>query len=141
MRKEVLAWLGKELLYLSAEAKPEGTAAEQTAQIFERFQNELQQQGLSLDNTVRTRLWGKDRESRDDANTVRFSTLTGNARSVSSSYYSPSHFDSDARVAMDLWALRPSRPGLEKTLKEYDPPLIPLRYLIYDSVVFLSGVT
>jgi enamine deaminase RidA (YjgF/YER057c/UK114 family) len=67
--------------------------------------------------------------------------LTGRARSVSSSYYSPSHFASEARVGLDLLALRPSRAGTEKFLKEYDPPLIPLRYLIYDSVVFLSGVT
>lgn len=37
--------------------------------------------------------------------------------------------------------MRPPRPGLEKILKEYDPPIVPLRYLIYDSVVFLSGVT
>ena len=37
--------------------------------------------------------------------------------------------------------MRPTRPGLGKTLKEYDPPITPLRYLTYDSVVFLSGVT
>jgi len=37
--------------------------------------------------------------------------------------------------------MRPSQPGLAKTLKEYDPPIVPLRYLIYDEVVFLSGVT
>jgi enamine deaminase RidA (YjgF/YER057c/UK114 family) len=37
--------------------------------------------------------------------------------------------------------MRPSQPGLAKTLKEYDPPIVPLRYLIYDEVAFLSGVT
>lgn len=37
--------------------------------------------------------------------------------------------------------MQPSHTGIEKVLKEYDPPLIPLRYLIYDSLVFLSGVT
>ena len=37
--------------------------------------------------------------------------------------------------------MRPSSQGLEKTLVEYDPPITPLRYLTYDSVVFLSGVT
>jgi enamine deaminase RidA (YjgF/YER057c/UK114 family) len=141
MRKEVLTWLGREFLFLSAEAKLQANATEETREIFQRFQNELQQTGLSLDNTVRTRLWGKDRESRDQANEERFRTLTGKARSVSSSYYSPSHFASDACVALDLLALRPSRAGMEKFLKEYDPPLVPLRYLIYDKVVFLSGVT
>ena len=141
MRKQVLTWLGKEFLFLSAEAKPGATATEETAEIFTRFQKELSELGLSLDNTVRTRLWGRDRESRDSANDERFKTLSGKARSVSSSYYSPSHFDSQARVALDLLALKPSRTGLAKVLKEYDPPVIPLRYLIYDSVVFLSGVT
>jgi enamine deaminase RidA (YjgF/YER057c/UK114 family) len=141
MRKEVLTWLGREFLLLSSEAKPGANATEATREIFQHFQNELRQTGLFLDNTVRTRLWGRDRESRDEANEERFKTLTGKARSVSSSYYAPSHFASAARVALDLLALRPSRSGMEKFLKEYDPPLVPLRYLIYDSVVFLSGVT
>lgn len=141
MRKEVLTWLGREFLFLTSEAKPGAGATEETREIFQRFEDELQQTGLSLDNTVRTRLWGRDRESRDQANEERFKTLTGKARSVSSSYYSPSHFASEARVALDLLALRPSRSGMEKFLKEYDPSLVPLRYLIYDSVVFLSGVT
>jgi enamine deaminase RidA (YjgF/YER057c/UK114 family) len=141
MRKEVLtlAWKGISLPVFGSEA--EANAIEETREIFQRFQNELQQTGLSLDNTVRTRLWGKDRESRDQANEQRFRTLTGRARSVSSSYYSPSHFASEACVALDLLALRPSRASMEKFLKEYDPPLVPLRYLIYDEVVFLSGVT
>jgi enamine deaminase RidA (YjgF/YER057c/UK114 family) len=37
--------------------------------------------------------------------------------------------------------MMPARAGIEKNLKEYDPPITPLRYLVYDSVVFLSGVT
>ena len=141
MRKEILRWLGKEFVFLSSEARPAMNATEETREIFERFENELQDFGLSLNNTARTRLWGRDRESRDEANEQRFKTLTGKARSVSSSYYSPSHFASEARVALDLLALVPSRDGMEKFLKEYDPPLIPLRYLSYDSIVFLSGVT
>jgi len=97
--------------------------------------------GLCLENTVRTRLWGKDRESRDLGSNERVKVLSGKARSASSSYIAPGHFDSDARVGLDLLTMIPSRPGAEKTLKEYDPPIVPLRYLIYDSVVFLSGVT
>jgi enamine deaminase RidA (YjgF/YER057c/UK114 family) len=50
------------------------------------------------------------------------------------------HFDSNARVAVDLLAMRPSR-DVQKHLKEYDPPITPLRYLVYDSIVVLSGVT
>ena len=37
--------------------------------------------------------------------------------------------------------MKPRLQEVEKTLKEYDPPMIPLRYLIYDSIVILSGVT
>jgi enamine deaminase RidA (YjgF/YER057c/UK114 family) len=37
--------------------------------------------------------------------------------------------------------MRPSRLDAEKVLKEYNPPIVPLRYLIYDSIVVLSGVT
>ncbi|MEK6602071.1 MAG: RidA family protein, partial [Candidatus Binatota bacterium] len=101
----------------------------------------LRLMGLSLENTVRTRLWGRDRQSRNLGSDQRIRVLSGKARSASSSYIAPGHFDSEARVGLDLLAMRPSRPGLEKTLKEYDPPIVPLRYLIYDSVVFLSGVT
>src|SRR5882724_6186910 len=141
MRKELQTWLGKDFIWLTPEAKPGANATDETRELFQGFENELRQLGLSLDHTVRTRLGGRDRESRDEANEERFKTLTGRARSVSSSYYSPSHFASQARVGLDLLALRPSRPAADKLLKEYDPPLIPLRYLVYDSVVFLSGVT
>src|SRR5262249_30493737 len=59
----------------------------------------------------------------------------------SSSFIDPGRFDSSAAVALDLLAMRPRQPGTAKTMREYDPPRFPLRYLDYDSVVFLSGVT
>ena len=102
---------------------------------------ELRVHELALANTVRSRLWGRDRESRDQGSNERVKVLSGKARSASSSYIAPSRFDSNAKVAIDLLAMRPSRPGAEKFLKEYDPPIVPLRYLTYDSVVVLSGVT
>jgi hypothetical protein len=36
--------------------------------------------------------------------------------------------------------MRPSRPELEMMLVEYDPPIVPLRYLVWGPVVALSGV-
>lgn len=141
MRKKIFYWLGREFVALSCEGKAGLATTEQAQDIFRRFEEELRLMGLSLHNTVRTRLWGRDRQSRNLGSDVRVKVLSGKARSASSSYIAPGHFDSDARVALDLLAMRPSRPGLEKILKEYDPPMIPLRYLIYDSVVFLSGVT
>ena len=141
MRKRLFSWLGKEFVELTGEAESAASATEEAQALFQRFDHELRGHGLSLDNTVRTRLWGKDRESRDLGSTERVKILSGKARSASSSFISPTHFDSGARVAIDLWAMRPSRPDLQKVLKEYDPPITPLRYLIYDSVVVLSGVT
>jgi len=141
MRKRIFSWLGKEFVELSGEASPGATAAEESRELFHRFDRELQTHGLSLDNTVRSRLWGRDRESRDQGSNERVKTLAGKARSASSSYIAPVHFDSNAKVAIDLLAMRPSRSDAEKFLKEYDPPIVPLRYLTYDSVVVLSGVT
>jgi enamine deaminase RidA (YjgF/YER057c/UK114 family) len=141
MRKKVFQWLGREFVSLSAEGRTATSAADEARGSFQRFNEELKDVGLSLDNTVRTRLWGRDRESRDQGSTERVKILSGKARSASSSFISPVHFDSDARVAIDLLAMRPSRSDLQKYLKEYDPPITPLRYLTYDSVVFLSGVT
>ena len=141
MRKKIFQRLGREFVALSCEGKPAKSAKEQTREIFHRFDGELREMGLSLVNTVRTRLWGRDRESRNLGSDERVKILSGKARSASSSYIAPGHFDSDAHVALDLLAMKPSRPGCEKSLKEYNPPIVPLRYLIYDSVVFLSGVT
>lgn len=141
MTKKIFSWLGKEFVELSAEAKSGANATEQAREIFQRFDRELQTTGLSLNNTVRSRLWGKDRESRDLGSRERVRVLSGKARSASSSYIAPDRFDSEALVALDLLAMKPSRAGAEKILKEYDPPIVPLRYLIYDSVVVLSGVT
>lgn len=141
MRKRIFSWLGKEFVELTGEAKSAATATEEAQELFQRFDRELQNHGLSLANTVRSRLWGRDRESRDQGSNERVKALSGKARSASSSYIAPTHFDSNAKVAIDVLAMRPSRPDAEKLLREYNPPIVPLRYLTYDSVVVLSGVT
>ena len=141
MRKRIFSWLGREFVELSGEANPAPTATQQAHELFRRFDQELRQTGLCLDHTVRSRLWGRDRESRDQGSKERVKILSGKARSASSSYIAPTHFDSDAKVAIDLIAMRSSCSDAEKFLKEYDPPIVPLRYLTYDSVVVLSGVT
>ena len=141
MQKRIYSWLGKEFVELSGEARPASTATEEARELFQRLDQELRTHSLSLDNTVRSRLWGRDRESRDQGSNERVKILSGKARSASSSYIAPIRFDSNAKVAIDLLAMRPSRLGTEKFLKEYEPPIVPLRYLTYDSVVILSGVT
>lgn len=141
MRKRIFSWLGREFIDLSGEAKPAASATLEAQELFQRFAQELKLHGLSLDNTVRSRLWGRDRESRDFGSTERVRTLTGRARSASSSYIAPTHFDSDAKVALDLLAMKPSQQAAQKRIVEYDPPIVPIRFLVYDSVVVLSGVT
>ncbi len=141
MRKKIFYWLGREFVALSCEGKAGLSAVDQAKEIFGRFNEELKGVELSLDNTVRSRLWGKDRQSRDEGSGERLKILSGKARSASSSYIAPVHFDSEARVAVDLIAMKPSHSEIQKMLKEYDPPIVPLRYLIYDTIVFFSGVT
>src|SRR5918992_1630183 len=124
MRKKIFSWLGREFVELSAEAKPAATATVEAQRLFGRFNEELKPHGLSLDNAVRSRLWGRDRESRDLGSDERVKILSGKARSASSSYIAPAHFDSDAKVAADLLAMKPSRQDIQKRIVEYDPPIV-----------------
>jgi enamine deaminase RidA (YjgF/YER057c/UK114 family) len=141
MHKKIFSWLGQEFIELSGEAKPAASAEVEAREIFQRFNQELRSHGLSLDHTIRSRLWGRDRESRDTGSNERVKALAGKARSASSSYISPSHFDSPARIAVDLIAMRPGAPGSLKRVVEYDPPIVPIRFLVYERFVVLSGVT
>ena len=141
MRKRIFTWLGKEFIELSGEAKPALNATIEAQELFQRFDQDLKLHGLSLANTVRSRLWGRDRQSRDLGSTERVKILSGKARSASSSYIAPDHFDSGAKVALDLIAMRPSQTSAAKRIVEYEPAIAPIRFLVYDSVVVLSGVT
>ena len=141
MRKRIFTWLGKEFIELSGEAKAAANATIEAQELFQRIDQELKAHGLSLDNTVRSRLWGRDRQSRDLGSTERVKILSGKARSASSSYIAPGHFDSSAKVALDLLAMRPSQTSAAKRIVEYEPAIAPIRFLVYDSVIVLSGVT
>ena len=141
MRKKILKWAKREFVFLSCEGRRDKSATEEMQDIFGRLEEELRKMELSLANTIRTRLWGIDRESRDMGSAVRVENNTGKARAATSSYISPVHFESDARVGLDLIALRPSQPTLEKAIVENSPPRRPISYLIYDSLVVLAGKT
>ena len=141
MRKRIFTWLGKEFIELSGEAKSAEDPSAEARDIFSRFDEELRSHDLSLDHTVRSRLWGRDRRSRDLGSEVRVKVLSGKARSASSSYICPGHFDSAANVAVDLIAMRPAQASAAKRIVEYDPPIVPIRFLTYEDVVVLSGVT
>jgi enamine deaminase RidA (YjgF/YER057c/UK114 family) len=141
MQKTIFTWMGKEFIELSGEARPSATATSEARELFGRFDQELRMHALSLDNTVRSRLWGRDRQSRDLGSNERVKILSGKARSASSSYIASGHFDSSAKVAIDLIAMRPAEPGVAKRIVEYEPAIVPIRFLTYENVVVLSGVT
>lgn len=141
MHQKTFSWRGKEFIELSGEAKPAPSGELEARELFQRFDQELRNHGLSLDNTVRSRLWGRDRESRDSGSNERVKALSGKARSASSSYIAPLHFDSPARVAVDLIAMRPASSSSAKRVVEYEPPIVPIRFLVYENFVVLSGVT
>jgi enamine deaminase RidA (YjgF/YER057c/UK114 family) len=141
MRTRIFSWLGREFIELSGEAPPRASVEEETTEIFRRFEGELRGLGLSLENTVRTRLWGRDKQARALGTAARSKVLGDKARASSSSFVSQSYFDSTARVGLDLLAMRPSRPDCERKPVEFEPPRNYLCYLGYDSVVFFSGYT
>jgi len=141
VQKKIFSWLGEEFIELSGEARPGTSIEEETVFLFRSFEQELKTHGLSLQNTVRTRLWGRDREARNLGTAARSKILTGSAKAASSSYVSMHRFDSDAQVAVDLLAAKPSRTDAERQPVEFQPPRNYLCYLHYDSRVFLSGYT
>ena len=138
MRTTLYAAFRHEFIAVSGESRPDLPPDEAARDLFARVTTELHVHGFSLDDTVRTRLWGRDRAARDSGSGVRLQVLSGKARSASSSYISPHHFDAAGAVAVDLWAIRG---GTQKTVKEYDPPIVPPRYVTTGGLVFLSGVT
>ena len=141
MKKRIFSWLGGEFIELSGEVRPATSIEEETVSLFQSFEQELKAHGLSLENTVRTRLWGRDKEARNLGTATRSKILTGSTKAASSSYVSTKRFDSDGRVALDLLAIRPSRTDAERRPVEFQPPRNYLCYLRYDSFVFLSGYT
>lgn len=141
VRKKIVKWNKREFVFLSCEGRKGPTATEEMEDILRRLGEELALLSLSSDHIVRTRLWGIDRESRDLGSLVRAKHNTGKARAATSSYISPTRFESGARVGLDLIALKPSRPDLEKIIVENIPPRTPIDYLIFDSLLVLAGKT
>jgi enamine deaminase RidA (YjgF/YER057c/UK114 family) len=141
MRKTISPWLNREFILLSGEARGSGSVEQQTGELFERFETELSACNLSLENTVRTRIFAADKEAREQATHARSKILSGKRKAASSSYISTSHFDSNARVALDLLAMRPSRRGAAREPVDFDPPRLYISQLRYDSLAFVSGFT
>jgi enamine deaminase RidA (YjgF/YER057c/UK114 family) len=141
MQKTIYSWLGKEFVFLCGEARPLPSVAEQTEDLFRRFEAELKRSDLSLENIARVRIWARDREARNLATMARAKILTGRNRAASSSYISVGHFDSESRVALDLLAMRPEQTSPSREAVDFVPPRNYLSHLCYESMVFVSGFT
>jgi len=141
MRLKIFPWLGQEFVSLSWEGSGNGTVEEETREIFSLFADRLRGLGLTLDHTVRTRMWVRDMECWHAGVHERVRILSGPARSVSSSHVRPERLGAKARVSVDLLAMFPSRKSGAKMFKEYEPQTIVLRWLKWGGILFLSGVT
>jgi len=139
MRLKIFPWLGREFVSLAWEGSGRGTVERETRELFSLFSDRLRGLGLTLDHTVRTRMWVRDMECWHAGVHERVRILKGSARSVSSSHVRPERLGSTARISMDLLAMRP--PADKKEFKEYEPPTIVLRWLKWGGILFLSGVT
>jgi enamine deaminase RidA (YjgF/YER057c/UK114 family) len=140
MQESTVNWLGQEFLFLSADAPVTGNAAKDTQALFASFERVLGRHGLSLADSLRSRLYGCDRAARDAASEVRSAVLAGPARCATSSYIAPDRLMAGTRVAMDLIAGR-SGDKTVKAIRENDPPRTPCRYLTWGPLVVLSGQT
>lgn len=140
MNVGVLYQFGRRFAAISAEAPGIGSH-EAYGELMKRCRAELELLGLSLGDVVRTRLWARTREDRDAASVQRRELSGDGPRPATSSYIAPEHFFSDASVGVELLAMEPLRKRPERYHVEYDPSVAPVRYLVYDGMVFLSGVS
>jgi enamine deaminase RidA (YjgF/YER057c/UK114 family) len=141
MHETITPWLGHEFVALSAEGDPHGSVRSEMAGLLARMDDRLRTHGLSLEDTVRTRLWARDMDAWVEAVEERARVLSGAARSVSSSHIRPSRFASPARLSLDLLAMRPNDSGSRKHVVEYEPRTIVARSLVREGVLFISGNT
>ena len=133
--------MGREFIEIVGAAKANSSVETVTAELFQKFADTLGPQGLSLDNTVRIRVFGRDRQARTDATLARSKILSGSRRAASSSFISPQWFDSAGAVGLEMLAMRPVRSSAQRHPVDFEPPRNYLCYLEYDSVLFYSGFT
>ena len=141
MKSRMFSWLGREFVEICGEAHGGASVESATAELFQKFANALTPLGLSLDNTVRIRVFGRDRQARTDATLARSKILSGSRRAASSSFISQRWFDSTGAAGLELLAMRPLNSAAVRKPVDFESPRNYLRYLEYDSVIFFSGFT
>ena len=94
METKLFSSLGREFVELSGEGRSGASVETATTELSQKFADTLSPLGLSLDNTVRIRVFARDRQARTDAPMVRSMILSGSRRAASSSFISQDWFDS-----------------------------------------------
>lgn len=141
MKVKLSSWHGRDFVAIVGEGQ-NGLAADLSMdRLFQSFETELKSHDLSLDDTVRIRVWGRDKHARTLATAARSKILTGKRKTASSSFISGQWFDSDATAGLELLAMKPMNRDADRRPVEFEPPRNYLCYLRYDSVVFYSGYT
>ena len=141
MKTKLFSWLGREFVEIIGEGKAGAPPDRSANELFQQFEAELKSHALSLDNTARIRVWGRDKDARTLATAARSKILTGNRKAASSSFISREWFDSDATAGLELLAMRSISSGAERRPVDFEPARNYLCYLRYDSVLFYSGFT
>ena len=141
METKLFTWLGREFVEVTGGARTGASVESATTELFERFDGALKSQGLSLDNVVRVRVYGRDRQGRTDATLARSKILSGQRRAASSSFIAREWFDSVGSGGLELWALRPANAAARRQPVDFEPARNYLCYLEYDGLLFFSGFT
>jgi hypothetical protein len=141
MKSRLFTWLGRDFIEISAEGKAGVSADVAIQDLFATCESELRSHGFSLENTVRIRVWGRDKDARTAATAARARILMGKLKAASSSFILQQWFDSDATAGLELLAMKPRDSAAERRPVDFEPARNYLCYLRYDSVVFYSGYT
>ena len=141
METKLFSWLGREFVEISGEAQAGVSVESAMAELFQKFADALSPLGLSLDNTVRIRVFGRDRQARTDATLARSKILSGSRRAASSSFISQEWFDSAGSGGLELLVMRPLSSTARRHPVDFEPPRNYLCYLEYDFMLFFSGFT
>lgn len=141
MKTKLFSWLGREFVEIVGEGEAGATPDRAAHDLFVQFESELKAYQLSFDDTVRIRVWGKDREARTLATAARSKILTGKRKAASSSFISAEWFDSEATAGLELLALRPRSASAARNPVDFEPARNYLCYLEFDGWLFFSGFT
>ena len=141
METKLFSWLGREFVEICGEARAGAPVESATAELFQDCTDVLTPLGLSLDNTVRIRVFGRDRQARTDATAARSKILSGSRRAASSSFISQEWFDSAGSGGLELLAMQPLSSSAQRHPVDFEPPRNYLCYLEFDSLLFFSGFT